>query len=151
MGKRLALIFLLSATLIGLGVRESDAAAAADPGPRWESLAPEIKGVLTPVAPDWDQMPGFQRKRLVNAAKNYPKLSKEEQARFRENLPHWAKLPHEERKEARETYKKFNSLPQEKREEIKKRWEEEKGTAPTTLTPAPAAPSSGSSTLAPAR
>jgi Protein of unknown function (DUF3106) len=147
MGKRLALIFLLAFTLLEMGVNQSFAATTPDTGPRWDSLSPEIKGILTPVAPDWDQMPAFQRKRLANAAKHYPQLSPDEQARFRERLPEWAKLPHEQRKEARETYKKFHDLPKEKREVLKKRWQEEKGGAseekptPTLLpshTPLPA-------------
>jgi hypothetical protein len=146
MGKRLTLILLLAATLFGLGVSSSYAANPTDPGPRWESLSPEIKQVLAPVASDWESMPGFQRKRLVNAAKHYPKLSLEEQARFREQLPRWAKLPHEERKDARETYKKYHSLPQEQRDQLKKRWQEENGASPQTSPASAAVPMSPSGT-----
>jgi hypothetical protein len=102
-------------------------------------LSPEIKQVLAPVAPDWETMPGFQRKRLVNAAKHYPKLSLEEQVRFREHLPQWSKLPHEERKDARETYKKYHSLPQEQKDKLKKRWQEENGASSPQSSPATAA------------
>ncbi len=146
MVKRLALTLLLAANLFELGVQPCYAAPTPYAGPRWESLPPEIKGVLTPVAPDWDQMPAFQRQRLVNAARHYPKLSPNEQARFREQLPEWTKLPYEQRKEARETYKKYHDLPKDKREELKKRWQEEKGPAadssPASAAVIPASPSS---------
>jgi len=130
MGQRFALIAVLLASLMGFNPGEVNAASIPDQGPRWESLSPEVKQVLTPVAPDWDHMPGFQRQRLVNAAKNYPKLSQEEKNRFRERLPQWAKLPHETRVEARETFKKFHSLPEDKRQELKKRWHAEKSDKP---------------------
>ena len=121
MGQRHALIACVLAAQLMFGL-PAGAAGTADQGPRWETLSPDMQQVLAPVAGDWDGMPGYQRQRLLSAAKHYPKLSPAEQARFRARLPDWAKLSHEKRKEARETFKKFHALPTEKREAIKQRW-----------------------------
>ncbi len=146
---RLASLLLAALLLCGLPSVGS-AAAPSDPGPRWETLDPALRQVLAPVAADWNTMPGFQRQRLVNAAKHFPQLTPIEQQRFLNRLPQWAKLPHETRLEARDTFRKYHALPSDKKEAIKKRWTKTiGGSEPTTSAAGTTAPSHHGAQAAP--
>jgi hypothetical protein len=122
MGRPLALIVCLLAVLCAVPAPARAAGPVAEAGPRWDTVTPDLQQILAPVARDWEHMPAYQRQRLLNAARQYPKLNPVEQARFQARLPDWAKLPHDTRNEARDTFRKFHSLPTDKREALKQRW-----------------------------
>ncbi len=103
---------------------------AAPQPPLWKDLKPEEQQALSPIAKDFDSLPDGARENLYKAAQRYPKLTPDQQVRFKNRLPSWAKMHPEERKAAREKYKKFKALPPEKRKEVKEKWHKREATPP---------------------
>lgn len=103
----------------------------------WSSLSAEDRQVLSPLAPDWDQLPGYQQKRLMSAAHKYPTMRPIQQERFQQRIRDWAAMTPAQRKAARETFKGLKKLPPSKQHELRERWLErnavqEPGAAPGT-------------------
>ena len=72
---------------------------------------PRTAASSRPLAPDWDQLPGYQQKRLMSAARQYPKMLPIQQERFQERIRDWAAMTPEQRKAARETFQGLQKLP----------------------------------------
>jgi hypothetical protein len=123
------------------------AASAGDPDKAnvppvpWNSLSPEERRVLEPVAPDWPRLPGYQQQRLKGAAKKYPEMQPIQKERFESRLRDWASMTPDQRKAARETYQGLRKLPPEKQHELRERWlqqrEREHRSAPPSSGPPP--------------
>lgn len=133
----IALIFILS-----------QPAFAVSHGPSWDSLTPQQKTVLAPVAHDWKGFSERARKRLIAVANKYPSLKPEEKSRVSARLKSWTALSREQRDKARENYRKIHQLPPEKQVAVKQTLRhagqhKKHGANPATPTTAPA-----SSTLA---
>ncbi len=103
----------------------------------WKKVPAAEKSILAPLEPQWSILPGHQQRKLLGAAKHYPKLTPIEQERFQERLRSWSSLTPAQRADARDKYQSLTNLPAEKQQEIKARWQQEKSNAAT-----PAAPSS---------
>jgi hypothetical protein len=89
-------------------------------------LSGEQKRVLAPLAPEWDKMDGFRRKKWLGIAQRYQSMSADEQTRMQRRMTAWAKLTPDERKRAREQYKTLQKAPPEKKEAVKLKWQEYK-------------------------
>lgn len=94
--------------------------------PSWAELTVEQKRILAPLAPEWDKMEGFSRKKWIGIAQRYPSLSADEQARMQRRMTDWAKLTPDERKRARDKFKSLQKDPPEKKEAVKLKWQEYK-------------------------
>ena len=94
--------------------------------PSWAELTVEQKRILAPLAPEWDKMEGFRRKKWIGIAQRYSSLSADEQARMQRRMTDWAKLTPDERKRARDKYKSLQKDPPEKKEAVKLKWQEYK-------------------------
>ena len=64
----------------------------------WKKISRDEREVLRPLEKDWDQLPGTQQRRLIVAAKQYPKLLPIQQERFQERIKEWAALSPDQRK-----------------------------------------------------
>jgi len=114
-----------------------DANVSAPPVP-WNKVPDAEKRVLAPLEKEWKDLPGQQHRKLIGAAKEYPKLKPIEQERFQERLRGWSSLTSDQRKTAREKFQSLNNLAPEKQQEVKARWNEKKAASASAPTPAPA-------------
>jgi hypothetical protein len=131
--ERIRLLLGVIAACVSLAAFPSGMDPKSPPTPQtpWNRLLPQDRKVLSPLAPDWDKLPGYQQKRLVSSAHKYPKMSPIEQERYQERLRDWAAMTPEQRKAARETFQGLQKLPPSKQHELKERWLEQKAaTAP---------------------
>ena len=121
---------LIAAALMGF----AGAALAGDsdklkstPQVPWNSLSPDERRVLEPVAPDWPRLPGYQQERLKGAAKKYPSMQPIQKERFEARLKDWAAMSPDQRRAARETFQGLRKLPPEKQHELRERWIQQHG------------------------
>ena len=132
---------LILAVLLGLAaplVLAADPDRLKTPPTPWKGLTPDERRILEPVAPDWDRMPGYQQKRLKNAARRYPSMQPIQKERFETRIRDWATMSPEQRKAARETFQGLRKLPPEKQHELRERWLQRKaGDARPPPSPAP--------------
>jgi hypothetical protein len=111
-----------AATLAAAGDRDPNKT----PQVPWNSLSPDERRVLGPVAPEWPRMPGYQQERLKGAARRYPQMQPIQKERFESRLRDWATMTPDQRKAARETFQGLRKLPPEKQHELRQRYLERK-------------------------
>jgi hypothetical protein len=104
----------------------------------WTKLTSQQKHILAPLEKRWDYLSNYQRRSLVESARRYPKMTAEQQQRYRSRLVDWTRLTRKERMEVRQTYKQLAALPPDKQAEIEKAWfaQREPAEAEGELTPA---------------
>lgn len=88
----------------------------------WASLSTQDREILSPLATDWNKLPGYQQRRLIAAARKYPKMRPIQQERFQARIHEWAAMSPEQRKAARETFSGLRKLPPAKQHELRERW-----------------------------
>lgn len=102
--------------------------AAAEPEstqrPTWAELSADQKKVLQPLAAEWDTLRPWQRERMLEIARDYPKMDAERQKRVQDRLTRWSRMTPYERENARKKHEKFRALPEEKKQELRKKWRE---------------------------
>ena len=93
-------------------------------GPRWVELTPQKQQVLKPLAAEWDQFDATRRKKWLDVADRYPKMSADEQARLQAQMQAWTKLTPEQRHAARTKYRNVQKASPEQKEALKHMWDE---------------------------
>jgi hypothetical protein len=118
----------LSKLILALGVAlAASAAAAAGPvlagatGSTWNELTPAQREVLKPLQRDWNNIDDPRKKKWLEVAARYPKLSPDEQKRVQERMGDWARMSPSQRGQARQNYQEAKQ--QAGREERRARWE----------------------------
>jgi len=87
------------------------------PDGTWESLKPGQQKILAPLEDDWDYMLPDSRKKWIQVANLYPKMSETDQQRLQARMNGWSKLTQKERRLARENYLSSLKFPAEKKAE----------------------------------
>lgn len=87
------------------------------PDGTWESLSPRQQMILTPLESDWDYMKPEIRKKWIQIANLYPKMSDADQQRLQSRMNSWSKLSQKDRRLARENYLSSLKFPSEKKAE----------------------------------
>jgi hypothetical protein len=87
------------------------------PDGTWESLKPGQQKILAPLEDDWDYMLPDSRKKWIQVANLYPKMSETDQQRLQARMNGWSKLSQKERRLARENYLSSLKFPAEKKAE----------------------------------
>ncbi|WP_255534975.1 DUF3106 domain-containing protein [Polynucleobacter sp. Nonnen-W13] len=87
------------------------------PDGTWENLKPEQQKILAPLEDDWDYMLPDSRKKWIQVANLYPKMSETDQQRLQARMNGWSKLSQKERRLARENYLSSLKFPAEKKAE----------------------------------
>ncbi|OYZ38457.1 MAG: hypothetical protein B7X83_02685 [Polynucleobacter sp. 17-46-58] len=87
------------------------------PDGTWESLSPRQQMILTPLESDWDFMKPEIRKKWIQIANLYPKMSDADQQRLQSRMNSWSKLSQKDRRLARENYLSSLKFPSEKKAE----------------------------------
>ncbi len=90
---------------------------AKKPDGTWESLKPSQQQILAPLESDWDYMHPDSRKKWIQVANIYPKMSEQDQQRLQSRMASWSKLSQKERRLARENYLSSLKFPAEKKAE----------------------------------
>ena len=112
---RLALLLALAPAI--------PAGAAEDPTSlSWSNLSDQQQEILAPLRADWNQLPDYQRRRLLGAVERYPTLAPDQQQRFSARLLKWSRLSLEQRNVARDLYRKIQELSPAQRSAIVQRW-----------------------------
>lgn len=87
------------------------------PDGTWESLKPAQQQILAPLESDWDYMLPDSRKKWMQVANIYPKMSTLDQERLQSRMTGWSNLSQKERRMARENYLASLKFPAEKKAE----------------------------------
>lgn len=83
----------------------------------WEGLKPTQQTILEPLESDWDYMLPESRKKWIQVANLYPKMSAADQQRLQSRMASWSKLSQKDRRLARENYLSSLKFPNEKKAE----------------------------------
>ncbi|QWE17382.1 DUF3106 domain-containing protein [Polynucleobacter sp. AP-Nino-20-G2] len=83
----------------------------------WEGLKPEQQRILAPLESDWDYMLPESRKKWIQVANLYPKMSAADQQRLQSRMTSWSNLSQKDRRIARENYLTSLNFPAEKKAE----------------------------------
>jgi hypothetical protein len=87
------------------------------PDGTWEGLKPEQQKILGPLESDWDYMLPDSRKKWIQVANLYPKMSEADQQRLQSRMTSWSSLSQKDRRVARENYLSSLKFPAEKKAE----------------------------------
>jgi hypothetical protein len=87
------------------------------PDGTWDSLKPSQQKILAPLESDWDYMHLDSRKKWIQIANIYPKMSLQDQDRLQSRMASWSNLSQKERRIARENYLSSLQFPAEKKAE----------------------------------
>ena len=83
----------------------------------WESLKPGQQKTLAPLESDWDYMLPDSRKKWIQVANLYPRMSEADQNRLQSRMTSWSNLSQKDRRIARENYLSSLKFPAEKKAE----------------------------------
>ena len=87
------------------------------PDGTWEKLKPAQQQILAPLESDWDYMLPDSRKKWIQVANIYPKMTAQDQQRLQSRMTSWSNLSQKERRIARENYLSSLKFPAEKKAE----------------------------------
>jgi len=87
------------------------------PDGTWEGLKPAQQKILAPLESDWDYMLPDSRKKWMQVANLYPKMSAADQQRLQSRMTGWSNLSQKDRRLARENYLSSLKFPAEKKAE----------------------------------
>lgn len=87
------------------------------PDGTWEGLKPTQQQILAPLESDWDYMLPDSRKKWIQVANIYPKMSTQDQERLQSRMTSWSNLSQKDRRIARENYLTSLKFPAEKKAE----------------------------------
>lgn len=90
----------------------------------WSQLTNEQRKVLAPLGTEWDTLRPWQREKMLDIAKDYPKMDAQKQQRVQKRLNSWSRMTPYERENARTRYQQFHSLSADKKDEVRKKWAE---------------------------
>lgn len=96
---------------------KSSATPTKKPDGTWEGLNPAQQKILAPLEDDWDYMLPDSRKKWIQVANIYPKMSALDQERLQSRMTGWSNLSQKERRLARENYLSSLKFPAEKKAE----------------------------------
>jgi hypothetical protein len=87
------------------------------PDGTWEGLKPVQQQILAPLESDWDYMLPDSRKKWIQVANIYPKMSTQDRERLQSRMTSWSNLSQKDRRIARENYLTSLKFPAEKKAE----------------------------------
>ncbi len=90
----------------------------------WAQLNDTQKQVLNPLASEWDTLLPWQREKMLDIARDYPKMDAGKQALVQKRLGNWSRMTPYERENARKSHQQFQSLSPDKKSGLHKRWKE---------------------------
>jgi Protein of unknown function (DUF3106) len=116
---RLKFALILSLALLFSGVAFADDATVT-----WAQLNDAQQQVLSPLASEWDTLRPWQREKMLDIARDYPKMDAAKQSLVQKRLNNWSRMTPYERDNARKSHQQFQSLSADKKAELRKKWKE---------------------------
>jgi len=92
------------------------------PMQNWNQLTYDQRKILAPLGGEWDSLRPWQREKMLDIAKDYPKMDAQKQLRVQRRLYRWSRMTPFERENARQRYQQFYALSPEKQDEVRKKW-----------------------------
>lgn len=114
----------LKSGLLILALFFCGAVMAEDANVSWAQLNNTQQKVLSPLAAEWDTLRPWQREKMLDIARDYPKMDASKQALVQKRLTNWSRMTPYERENARKKHQQFQTLPQDKKDELRKKWME---------------------------
>lgn len=111
-------------TIVLLSVMLSHVAFADEANVTWAQLTDEQRQVLNPLAAEWDTLRPWQREKMLDIARDYPKMDTNKQALVKKRLSNWSRMTPYERENARKKHQQFQALSAEKKSALRKKWQE---------------------------
>ena len=102
----------------------SDNGASQAPTQSWVQLTDDQHKVLAPLSTEWDTLRPWQREKMLDIAKDYPKMDAQKQQRVQQRLASWSRMTPYERENARVRFQQFHALGADKKDELRKKWAE---------------------------
>jgi len=102
--------------------RKSSPAPASRPA--WKDLTPGQREALAPLAGMWETLEAEPKRKWLEVAANYPKLTPDAQQRVQQRMGEFARLSPEQRATARENFRSAYELPANERQEKLQRYQE---------------------------
>ncbi len=106
----------------------AQAAKAAKPAPAfrpaWSELTAAQRDALSPLAGMWETIPTDRKRKWLEVAANYPKLTPDAQQRVQQRMGEFARLSPEQRVTARENFRRAYELPSDERQEKLQRYQQ---------------------------
>lgn len=90
----------------------------------WSQLTDEQRKTLSALGGEWDTLRPWQRAKMLDIARDYPKMDAEKQLRVQRRLASWSRMTPYERENARKRFQQFHSLNPEKKAELRQKWAE---------------------------
>ena len=90
----------------------------------WNQLTDSERKVLAPLGTEWDTLRPWQREKMLDIAKDYPKMDAQKKQRVQKRLNSWSRMTPYERENARTRYQQFLFRSPEKKDEVRKKWAE---------------------------
>jgi hypothetical protein len=94
--------------------------AISEEAPKWQALTPAQQSALAPLQSEWPQIDAARKRKWIEVAARFPKMSPDEQQRVQVRMAEWTRLSPEERGRARIQFQEARQLPAGDRQE---RWE----------------------------
>lgn len=110
-------LILLISTLLLSGIAQADEAVLT-----WAQLSEAQHQVLNPLASEWDTLRPWQREKMLDIARDYPKMSATKQELVQKRLTNWSRMTPYERDNARKSHQQFQALSADKKNELRKKW-----------------------------
>ncbi|MDO9281385.1 MAG: DUF3106 domain-containing protein [Methylotenera sp.] len=111
-------------TVLFLALVFSGLAIADEANVTWAELSNEQHKVLNSLASEWDTLRPWQREKMLDIARDYPKMSADKQALVKKRLSNWSRMTPYERENARKRHQQFQALSADKKNELRKKWQE---------------------------
>ena len=86
----------------------------------WAQLNNDQRKVLAPLGSEWNTLRPWQREKMLDIAKDYPKMDALKQQRVQNRLNSWSRMTPYERENARKRFQQFHALSAEKKDEVQK-------------------------------
>lgn len=92
--------------------------------PYWIELPQAQRQALAPLADDWEHLDLQTKKKWVEIANRFPKMSPDEQGRSQQRMREWARLTPEQRRTARDSFERIRAMNPEQRAEMLRKYQE---------------------------
>ena len=119
---RLKLVIVFSLVLLLSGLMFNHVALADDANVTWAQLTESQRQILNPLASEWDTLRPWQREKMLDIARDYPKMDAKKQDLVQKRLTSWSRMTPYERENARKNHQQFQSLSAEKKNELRQKW-----------------------------
>jgi hypothetical protein len=86
--------------------------------PAWSDLTAAQREALAPLHEDWDSFERDRKRKWLEVATKYPRMTPEAQQHLHERMVEFVRLTPQQRRTARENFKKAYELPPERRQEL---------------------------------